>query len=296
MTVNKNYTCFRKNQWYFENPDVPFDISEIMIGIKIKKKLYSGRSPFQRIEFFDVYYYGKILALNGIVQTSEKDEFIYHEMICHPPMLLHKNPKKVLIVGGGDGGSLEEILKHKIEKVWMVEIDKKVVELCQKYLPSISKGAFKNKKTELIIGNGKEFIKKYKNFFDVIILDLSDPGGPAKELISSNFYKDVKNALANEGIVSIQSGSFSYQPKPLREIFKRIQKIFPSAEIRKLVVPVYQAGEFSFIIGAKSNIGKLTFKDIERRFKKVKIDLNYYTPEIHFASKILPPYLKKIIA
>jgi len=291
--MNKNYTCFKKSQWYFENPEVPFDISDIMIGFKIKKKLYSGKSQFQKIEFFDVYYYGRVLALDGIVQTSEKDEFIYHEMLCQVPMFLHKNPKRVLIVGGGDGGSLEEILKHKIEKVWMVEIDKKVIELSQKYLPSISKGAFSDKRAEVVVEDGKEFIKRHEDFFDVIVLDLSDPGGPAKDLISLNFYKRVKKALRKNGMVSIQSGSFTCQPELVRTIFKRVRKIFPSAEIRRAVVPSYQAGEYSFTVGSKANLKKITVKDIERKYKKLKLNLGYYSPEIHFISKILPKYLKE---
>ena len=280
----------KKEKWFFEK-EVPYDTSNIKIGIKIKNKLYSGKSPFQKIEAYDTYSYGKILVLDGIVQTSEKDEFIYHEMLCQVPMFLHRNPKRILIIGGGDGGALEELLKHRVEKVWMAEIDKKVIDISRKYLASISKGAFKNKKAEVIIGDGKKFIKRYNDFFDVIILDLSDPGGPAKDLISLNFYKDVKKALKKNGIVSIQSGSFTCQPKLVSTIFNRIKKIFPFAEIRRAVVPCYQAGEYSFTIGSKSNLKKITFKDIDKKYKKLKLNLKYYSPEIHFTSKVLPEYL-----
>lgn len=280
----------KKEKWFFEGK-LPFNVSDIKIGIKIKKKLYSDKSPFQKIEVYDTYAYERILVLDGIVQTSEKDEFIYHEMLCQVPMFLHKNPKRVLIIGGGDGGALEELLKHKVEKIWMAEIDKKVIEISRKYLPSISKGAFENKKTEVIIGDGKEFIKRYNDFFDVIILDLSDPKGPAKDLISLNFYKDVKRALKKEGMVSIQSGSFTCQPKLVSTIFCRIKKIFPFAEIHRAVVPCYQAGEYSFTIGSKANLKKVSFEDIEKKYKKLKLNLRYYSPEIHFASKVLPKYL-----
>lgn len=178
----------KKSKWFFEE-NVPYDFSEVEIGMKVKKKLYSGRSPFQKIEVYDTFAFGKMLVLDGIVQTSEKDEFIYHEMLCHPPMFLHERPKKILIIGGGDGGSLKEILKHKVEKVWLVEIDKKVIDICKKNLPFISKNAFKNKKAEIVITDGKEFIKSRKNFFDVIILDLSDPTSPGKDLITWIFTK-----------------------------------------------------------------------------------------------------------
>lgn len=293
MPISKNNKKEKKEKWFFEET-VPYDASGIKIGMKIKEKLYSGKSSFQKIELYDTYAYGRILVLDGIVQTSEKDEFIYHEMLCQVPMFLHENPKKVLIVGGGDGGSLEEILKNKsAEKVQMVEIDKKVVELSQKYLPSISKGSFKNKRAELVIGDGKEHIKKYKNFFDVIILDLSDPAGPAKDLISLGFYKKVKNALTKNGIVSIQSGSFTCQPELVRLIFQRIKKTFPCAEVRRAVVPCYQAGEYSFTIGANFNLERITLKEIQKKYRKLNLNLEYYSPEIHFASKVLPKYLKE---
>ncbi len=282
----------KKDKWFFEE-EMPYDISNAKIGMKIKKKLYSGRSPFQRVEAYETYAYGRILVLDGIVQTSEEDEFIYHEMLCHVPMFLRKNPKRVLIVGGGDGGSLEEILKHKVEKVWMAEIDKKVIEVSRKYLPNISKGAFENKKAELVIKDGKEFIREHNNFFDVIILDLSDPGGPAKDLISLDFYKKIKMALRKNGIISIQSGSFTCQPKLVRTIFNRMKKIFSFVEIRRAVVPSYQAGEYSFTIGSKANLKKITVKDIEKKYKKLKLNLGYYSPEIHFVSKILPKYLRE---
>jgi len=283
---------FSKNKWFFED-QVPYDEGTTMIGLKIKKKLYSGKSIYQRIDFYDTYSFGKILVLDGILQTSEKDEFVYHEMICHIPLFLHKNPKKVLIIGGGDGGSLKETLKHKAEEVVMVEIDKKVVDLSKKYLPSISKNAFKDKRAKLIIGDGKAFIEKNTNTFDVIILDLSDPDGPAKELTSLNFYKNVKKCLKKDGVISVQSGSFSVQPKLVSTIYNRIKKVFPFYEIHKAVVEAYQAGEFSFTIGAKENITKVTKKQLENRFKKAKLKLRYFNPSIYFSSKVLPKYLKE---
>ncbi len=289
----KDCMIFKKDEWFFEEP-IPYDVSNAIIGMKIKKKLYAGKSTFQNIELYDTYDFGRILVLDGILQTSEKDEFVYHEMLCQVPMFLHENPQKVLIIGGGDGGSLEEALKHKVEKVWMVEIDEKVIDLSRKYLPSISKGAFKNKKAEIVVGDGKEFIKRYHDFFDVVILDLSDPAGPAKDLISLNFYKKVKRALKKNGIVSIQSGSLDDQIKLVATIFKRIKKIFPVAEIRRAVIPSYWE-EYSFIIGSTANLKKIAFKDIEKKYKKLKLDLKYYSPEIHFASKVLPKYLKEKI-
>jgi len=292
--MGKDFFCPKKDKWFIES-SVPYDTSEIKIGTKVKKRLYSGKSPFQKVEVFDTYGFGRILVLDGILQTSEKDEFVYHEMICHTPIFLHKDPKRVLIIGGGDGGSLEEVLKHRIEEVRMVEIDKKVIEVSRKYIPSISKEAFKDKRAELIIGDGKAYIKKHKDFFDIIILDLSDPTGPGKDLISLEFYKNVRRALKKDGIVSIQSQSLSTQPKLVSIIFKRVKKVFPYCEIHKAVVFSYQTGEFTFTIGAKKDLSRITEEDIEKRFKRAKLNLKYYNPEIHFASKVLPRYLEEII-
>lgn len=282
----------KKKQWFFEKT-VPYDESRINIGIEVKRKLYSGKSPFQKIEFFDTYGFGKILVLDGILQTSEKDEFIYHEMLCQVPMFYHPNPKKVLIIGGGDGGALEEVLKHPVEKVWMVEIDKKVIENCKKYLPSLSKKAFEDKRAEIIIGDGKEYIKNYKSFFDVIILDLSDPCGPAKDLITLRFYQNAKKALRGTGIVSIQSGSLTCQPKLVAIIYKRIRKIFPYIKIHQAVIPSYQAGEYSFIVASELNLEKINLKNLKNRANKLGPNLLYWSPEIHFSSVVLPKYLKQ---
>ncbi len=283
----------KKNQWLFEGW-VPYDVSEIEIATKVKEKLYWGKSFFQKIDIYDTYTYGRVLVLDKVIQTAEKDEFIYHEMLCQAPLFLHKAPKKVLIIGGGDGGSLREVLKHKIENVSLVEIDKKVIELCKKYLPKISKGAFQNKKTQIIIEDGKKYVAKYKDFFDIIIIDLSDPGGPSEDLISLPFYKKVKRALKRDGIISLQSGSFTYQTRLVKKIFNRIKKLFPYLEIRRAVIPSYQDGEYSFIVASKINLNKISFKDIEKKHKKLKLDLKYYYPEMHFASKVLPKYLKTI--
>ena len=234
--------------------------------------------------------------MDGILQTTENDEFVYHEMLCQTPLFLHKNPKIVLVIGGGDGGSIEEILKHRdVKEVRMVDIDKKVVEVAKEYLPSISKGAFNDKRLNLIVGDGVEYVKNNKNCFDVIILDLPDPGESSIDFISAKFYKNIKNALKKDGIVSIQSQSPSAQPGLVSKIFKRVKSIFPYCEIRRAVVFSYQTGEYSFTIGAKVDIRKITKKDIENKFRRKKLDLRYYSPEIHFASKVLPRYLEEII-
>ena len=289
-----NMHNFDGKKWFFETTPPGSTIS-FKQAIEIKEKLYEGKSKYQKIEFFDTTNFGRILVLDGIVQTSEKDEFIYHENMCHLPMFYHPNPQKILIIGGGDGGSLREILKHPIEKAWMVEIDGKVVQLSKKYLPTLNNGAFENKKAEVIIGDGKDFIKKHKDFFDVIILDLSDPHGPATELSTEKFYQDVKNALTKNGVISIQSGSLTHQHSVPCTIYKRTSKVFESVKVHHGVVPTYQGGMFSFTIVAKFDLNQVTLENLQKRFEKLNLDLKYYNPQIHLASAVLPTYIKELL-
>lgn len=283
-----------KKTYLFEGA-VPFEKPDIKVGFRVRKRLYSGRSPFQKVEVFDLYTYGNTLVLDNIIQTSENDEFIYHEMLCQAPLFVHPNPQRVLIVGGGDGGALEEVLKHRsVKKATMVEIDGKVVEISKKYLPSISKNAFQDKRATLIIGDGKKFIKDHQNEFDVIILDLSDPEGPAKDLISPSFYRDCKKALKGNGIVSVQSGSFTTQPKLVSIIVKRLQKVFSHVELRRANVPTYEAGIYTFTMASDFNFKKVSQSALTKKFRQAgRMKLKYWSPNIHWASSILPAYLKQ---
>ena len=286
----KNNWVFKKSQWFFEET-VPGILPTIKTGIKVKKKIFSRKSPFQKLEVFDTLPFGRILVLDGIIQLSKCDEFIYHEMLTHPAMFYHPNPKKILIIGGGDGGVLREVLRHPIEEVYLVDIDKKVIEISQKYLPFVSKGAFRNKKARIFVEDGIKFVKNYKNFFDVVIIDSTDPLGPSLGLFSKNFYQNVFKALTKNGVLSIQSGCLFEQFLHLKKILEKIKKIFPSLKIHKACVPCLQcSNEYSFTVAAKSDLRKVTLKDIEKRFKKLKSGLKYYNPEIHFSSVVLPKY------
>lgn len=276
---------------------VPFDESKVVIGYEVKKKLYSGKSAYQKIDVLDLEFYGRALFLDDILQTALQDEFIYHEMLCQAPLFLHPSAKKVLIIGGADGGALEEVLKHAfVKEVWMVEIDKKAVEVSRKYLPSISKNAFLDKRTHLVIGDGKKFVKEYKGLFDIIIMDLSDPGGPAQDLISKKFYQDVKRILKKGGIISVQSGSLSAQPKLVALIKKRLESIFRFVSVRCAVVPAYEEGLFTFTMASDFNFLKVPRSVLVKKFKSAKkMNLKYWSPDIAAASAILPRYVKDFL-
>jgi len=295
MEKEKNCICLKKNEWFFEER-LP-GINEIVkTGIKIKKKVFSQKTLYQKIEIYDTFQLGRILVLDGIVQLSRFDDFIYHEMLVHPAMLYHKNPKKVLIIGGGDGGALREVLRYHIEEAYLADIDKKVIEISRRYLPFISNGAFKDKKTKIFTEDGIKFIRKYENFFDVIIVDSTDPIGPSLSVFSNNFYKDTFKALTREGILVVQSGCLLDQFSHLKSIYKKLKNIFHFVKIHKAYVPCFGcSSEYSFTVAGKRNIEKLKIEDLEEKFKRLNIKTKYYSPEIHFASAVLPKYLKGIL-
>lgn len=279
-----------KSKWFFQK-FAPFEKPYEKTGILIKRKILSKKTPYQKLEILDTYQYGKVLVLDGIIQTTEKDEFFYHEMMVHVPLLYHKNPKKILIIGAGDGGVLEEVLKHPVKEAWMVELDKEVIEVSKKYLRSICKNAFEDKRSKVFIEDGLKFIKKFKDYFDVVIIDLTDPSGPSKLLYSPKFYRDVSLALKKDGIVLTQSGAFPTMVTGIRFIKKNLEKVFPFVKMHLGVVPAYGVGLYSFIIGSKKSL-KIDLRTVQKRFKKLNLDTQYYNPEIHLASGYLPNVLK----
>jgi spermidine synthase len=281
--------------WFFEKAIPNLRIEETTkLAIKIKKKIFSGRSKYQKIEIIDTYPLGRILVLDGIIQLSQVDEFIYHEMITHLPLLYYPNPKKVLIIGGGDGGTLRETLKHPIKEVYLVEIDKKVIDISKKYLPFVSKNVFRERRVKIFIGDGLKFIKNYKNFFDVIIIDSTDPIGPSVSLFSKKFYQEVYRALNKNGIMITQSGTLFAQFSQVKKIFNNLKTVFPFVKIHLATIPAYGEGEFSFTVGSKKvNLERINPAVIKNIYKKINLKTKYYSPEIHFSSAILPKYLEE---
>jgi len=290
--MNKNFICFHKDEWLFEK-EIPHTKDIAKIGIKIKKKIFSQKTPYQEIEVFDTFSLGRILVLDGVIQLSQFDDFIYHEMLVHPAMFCHKNPKKVLIIGGGDGGALREVLKHPVREAYLVDIDKEVMAVSKKYLPFVSNKAFEDKRAKVLVEDGLKFIKKYKNFFDVIIIDSTDPFGPSLSIFSSEFYRNIFNALTDRGIAVVQSGCLIDQFPHLKSICKRLKNTFPFIEIKKACVPCLGcSSEYTFTVAGKASLeNKINI--LQKKFKKSKLSLKYYSPEIHVSSQVLPEYLKE---
>ncbi|MEE9257709.1 MAG: polyamine aminopropyltransferase [bacterium] len=259
---------------------------------RIEKTLFSGKSDFQEIRVFETADYGRMLVLDGAIQTTERDEFVYHEMIVHVPLCAHPKPRRVLIVGGGDGGCVREALLHpEVERVTLVEIDGMVVETCRKYLPKIA-GRLKDPRVEVRIEDGVRFVKNHKRAFDVIIVDSTDPVNMASPLTRAPFFRAAKEALAPGGLYACQSQGPVFEARGMRRIARTLRGVFPGAAHYLAHVPTYPGGVWSFALAAKS--GKRP-EAIEPRPLPKGARTRYYTANVHRAAFQLPRYVEEII-
>ena len=260
------------------------------VEFKVKEKLLEIESKYQKIELYETEGFGKLLVLDGTVQLVTEGEEGYHEPLVHPVMLAHPNPKKVLIIGGGDGGTLREVLKHKsVKRAVMVEIDEKVIEVSRSYL-GIDKGAFDDPRAEVIVGDGIEYIKNTEEKFDVIIVDSTDPVGPAKMLFSEEFYKSAYNALDKKGLYITQAGSVYLFTEELLDAYNNMKKVFDKVHYFSFPVIGY-ASPWSFLVGVK---GEINFKEVKVNRAK-DLNLLYYDPERHETLFQMPKYVKDLL-
>lgn len=257
------------------------------VKILTKELLESYRSPFQEITIYDTVPYGKMLVHDDVIMLTEFDEAHYHEMIAHVALNVHPAPQRVLIIGGGDGGTLREVLKHKeVQVAHLCEIDGDVIRLCKKHFPNLSSG-FQDLRTEIFCEDGAEFVKKRQNYYSVIIVDSSDPIGPAEVLFQENFYRDMFNALTDDGIVVTQSESFYFHHSVIKQIAMFCRKIFPHYHYYYTMVPTYPSGVIGFSFCSKKYDPISDFKP-ERAKAEALQDLKYYNPAIHKACFVLP--------
>ena len=264
------------------------------ITIKARDCLFRGRSKYQDLTILDSQEYGKILILDGIIMLTERDEFIYHEMISHVPLLSHPNPQRVLIIGGGDGGTVRETLKHScVTQIDLVEIDEMVIEKCKEYFPAISSG-FSSSKVSIHITDGIEFVKNCNDKYDVVIVDSSDPIGPGEGLFHLSFYQDIFHLLSGCGIMSAQTESPYMNKKLVIPIYKNLNKVFPLCSMYLAYIPTYPSGCWSFALCSKQSIA-LEHLNIEERYKQLKPVPKYYNPKIHQASFCLPNFIKEML-
>lgn len=257
-------------------------------------KLYFERSTeYQHLVIFDNAQFGRVMALDGVIQTTERDEFIYHEMLTHVPIYAHGQVENVLIIGGGDGGILRETCKHKsIKKVIQVEIDATVIDMCRKYLPGHSKGAFDDPRAEIIIADGVHFVQKTVQKFDLIISDSTDPLGPGEVLFSDEFYSACKRCLNPGGVLVTQNGVVFMQPDELTATAQRLLPLFVDRYFYSAAIPSYVGGIMVFAWASDDpSLRRCTTQEVAKRFDSSPVQAYYYNPAIHTASFALPQYV-----
>jgi spermidine synthase len=279
--------------WFEETVD-----PHLRLKLEILETLHEQGDGLQRMVLFRSPLFGRVLALDGAIQTTEGDEFIYHEMLAHVPVLAHGAARRVAIVGGGDGGMAEEVLKHRtVEHVTLVEIDPAVIDFSRTHLPAICGGAFDDPRLQVEIGDGAAFMAASRDAFDVIIVDSTDPEGPGEVLFSDGFYRACRDRLAPGGVLVTQAGVPFTQPDTLRRTHGAHRALFADASCFLAAVPSYSGGAMAF--GWASDdlaLRQAPLEVLTRRFGEAAIASRYYTPEVHRAAFALPPYVSALLA
>ncbi len=276
-----------KNKYYKE-------INPLKYGVIIEKEggnLYSEKSKFQKVEIFKSTGLGNVLTLDGLMMTSVEDEFFYHEMIAHIPLNSHKNPKNVLVIGGGDGGTVREVLKHSsVENVDLCEIDSLVIEASKKFLPTIS-SKLDDSRVKIYVEDAIKFIKDKKNCYDVVLIDSTDPMGPGVGLFTEEFYNNVKESLREGGIVTPQSESPFANKNEMRNMYILLHKVFNTVMPYCGPIPTYPGGYWSFAFCSNDENNQI--KDINRAKEIEKISKLYNT-DLHYGVFMVPNFVRKL--
>lgn len=264
--------------------------------IRIEKVLHREQSAFQELLVFESVDFGRVLALDGVLQTTERDEFIYHEMISHVPLLAHGAARDVLIIGGGDGGTLEEVLKHRgVARATLVELDPQVIEVSRRWLPEISRGAFDDSRSEIVIADGVQYVGETDRRFDVIIVDSTDPVGPGEVLFGQSFYDRCHRCLRPGGVFVNQTGNTFGEDPALRDAQRRLRASFAGVGFFTAMLPTYFGGPFTFSF-ASDDPAKHGTRVAELRARDCPRGLRHYSPEVHVAAFAHPRWLSEIAA
>jgi spermidine synthase len=270
--------------WYTEKQTETYGIT-----MKTTKTYVTEKTDFQDLAMIETEEFGTMLILDGMVMTTVRDEFVYHEMVAHPALFTHPNPKHVLVVGGGDGGVIREILKHpSVEKAVLVDIDGKVIEYSKKYLPSIACG-LEDPRVEVIVNDGYMHIHDHKNAYDVIMVDSTEPVGPAVELFSKGFYQGIYESLKEDGIFIAQTDNPWFKADLIQSVNRDVREIFPIVRVYCANIPTYPSGLWTFTMGSKK------YDPLEVDETKIpEIESKYYTPRLHKAAFVLPRFVEDL--
>lgn len=276
---------------WFSEPHTP----NVKLSIRVERQLYSGESEFQRIDVFESPEFGRFLVLDGYIMLTEKDEFIYHEMMVHVPMAVHPDVKQVLVIGAGDGGVVRELTKYpEIEQIDLVEIDEQVIQVCREFLPRTS-CRLDEKRVHIYYEDGLKFVRAREGAYDLIIVDSTDPFGPGEGLFTKEFYGNCYKALKEDGIMVNQHESPFYEADATAcmRAHKRIVETFPISKVYQAHIPTYPSGHWLFGFASKKYH---PLRDLDKeRFLDRELDTRYYTPRLHEGAFCLPAYVEKLL-
>ncbi len=268
---------------------------DVKLSIRIDRQLYSGQSDFQRIDVFDSKEFGRFLTLDGYMMLTERDEFIYHEMITHVPMAVHPDAKKILVIGAGDGGVVRELCKYQeVEEIDLVEIDPLVVEVSRKYLPQTA-SCLDDERVKIHYEDGLKFVRSKESYYDVIIVDSTDPFGPGEGLFTKEFYGNCYKVLKEDGIMVNQHESpfYAEDSEACQRAHKRIVESFPISRVYQAHIPTYPSGHWLFGFASKKYH---PIKDLNAvRFNMRALGLKYYTTRLHQGAFMLPAYVEELL-
>lgn len=276
--------------WYTEN-----HTKNVKFSIRVDKQLYSASSDFQRIDVFESPEFGRFLTLDGFMMLTEKDEFIYHEMITHVPMAVHPSVKKVLIIGAGDGGVLRELTRYKtLEQIDLVEIDGMVIDVCKEFLPQTA-CCFDDERVNVYLQDGLKFVRRCENEYDLIIVDSTDPFGPGEGLFTKEFYGNCYKALKDDGIMVNQHESAFYKndATAMQRAHKRIVESFSISRVYQAHIPTYPSGHWLFGFASKKYH---PVKDLRAdEWNALGLQTKYYNTNLHMGSFYLPNYVEELL-
>ncbi len=267
-------------------------------GFTIKEKLADIESAYQRVEVFDTHQFGRLFRLDGRLMTSEGDEFFYHECMTHPAALAHPNPESVLVIGGGDGGSSEELFKHpSVKRIVMAELDPVVIDISRRYLGTIHKGALDDPRLDIRIGDGFEYVRSTTERFDMIVLDLTDPDTPAFHLYSEEFFRMCQRCLKPGGLLTLHLGSPVYQADTVRKNASNLRKVFKHVAPLSLFIPLYGSQWCLAVASDTIDPRATSVETIAQRMVERKLDdLRFYHPAMHPALFTLPRFVQDLVA
>lgn len=276
--------------WFSE-----FHAPDVKHSIRVSRHLYSKKSDYQQIDIFETPEFGRVLALDGSVMLTERDEFIYDEMITHVPMAVHPDIKDVLVIGAGDGGVVKELARYKrVRRIDLVEMDSMVIEACRAFLPE-NACRLDDSRVHIYYDNALRFIRRCKEEYDLIIVDSTDPCGPSESYFTREFYGICYNALRSDGIMVNQQGSpfYKHDAEEMQRSHKRIVSTFPISRVYQAHIPTYAAGYWLFGFASKKYHPIDDFDG--KRWKELNMETKYYTTRLHTGAFYLPAFLEKML-